>query len=140
MKTIRNVMTAQPHMIKSEETLYEAALKMAEYDCGSLVVGTDHLPEGVITDRDLVIRGLAEGLDPKDTPVSKIMTHGVITCKIDESLEDAADIMCSNNVRRLVVIDDEENVMGVLSVADILRSTENEAVNDNILYHLFKHA
>lgn len=140
MSSVKELMTSHPQLIDPECTLRDAARKMLEFDCGSLVAGKDEEPSGMLTDRDIVIWGLAQGNDPDITTVKDIMTAAVITCHEDQSLEQAADIMADNDVRRLVVLNKSEQVVGILSIADMVKCTDSEAINDNVIHHLFKYA
>ena len=140
MNLVKTLMTTHPHLIDPESTLREAAKKMQEFDCGSLVVGRDEKPEGMLTDRDIVIWGLAQDHNPDQTRVSDIMTTDVITCYEDQTVEQAADIMSEGDVRRLVTLSRDNKVVGVLSIADIIKCSDSEAVNDTVIHHLFKYA
>ncbi len=140
MTKINELMTAQPHLINPESTMREAAKKMREFDCGCLVAGRNDKPEGMLTDRDIVIWGLAEDHDPDQVTVSDIMTPGVIACYEDQTIENAADMMADRDVRRLVILNRKEKVVGVLSIADMVKCSDSEAINDNIIHHLFKYA
>ncbi|MGE3771003.1 MAG: CBS domain-containing protein [Bdellovibrionales bacterium] len=139
MITVNELMTSQPRLIDPSSTLREAARHMKECACGSMVVGRKK-PEGILTDRDIIIYGLAAGYDPDETPVQNIMTTAVITCFEDESIEHAADLMSQNDIRRLVVLDRDHQVVGVLSVTDIVKCTDSNAVNDEVMHHLYKYA
>ena len=92
--------------------------------------GTKQLPVeeegkiiGVITDRDIAIRGVAAGLDTKKTMVQDVMTREVFSCSSDDSVEDACTLMEEEQVRRLVVLDDDDQLVGIVSLADIAMQT-----------------
>jgi CBS domain-containing protein len=140
MTTVKELMTPHPHLISPISSLQKAAEHMKEFDCGALVVGAAEHPEGVLTDRDIVIWGLAEDKDPWHTEIKEIMTTEVITCYEDDEIEVAADHMSVNDVRRIVVLNKEDKVVGVLSVVDIIKCADRDAVNDDVLHHLFKYA
>jgi predicted transcriptional regulator len=74
---------------------------------------------GILTDRDIVIRAIAEEIDPEKTLVSDIMTSGVISCAADQAAEEAAAVMADDKVRRLVVVDDEDSDVGIISLGDV---------------------
>jgi CBS domain-containing protein len=112
---------------------------MRKFECGSLIIG-HHEPEGLLTDRDIVIFGLAEGLDPDETTVSDIMTSHLITCDEEDTVEMAATKMSTHDVRRLVVLNPIGEVVGLLSVADIIKRADSDQVNDEVVHQLFKYA
>ncbi|MCB2082141.1 MAG: CBS domain-containing protein [Rickettsiales bacterium] len=143
MKTIqvRDVMSAIPHLIEPEATLRQAAQRMEEFECGSLpVCGSGNVLKGIVTDRDIVIFGLAAGLDPDQTTIGEIMTQDVYTCQVDVTLDKAADIMSDQDVRRLVVVDAQKRVVGVLSISDMIKCADSDTVNDDVIHHLFRYA
>lgn len=115
---ISQIMSDQFDYIGQGESLEQAAALMRDHDIGMLPVLEEHQVVGTITDRDMVVRGLAAGLDPK-TPVSGIMSRGVHSIHADEDIAEAAHAMASAQVRRLVVLDRDERCVGVLSTGDI---------------------
>jgi CBS domain-containing protein len=88
---------------------------------------------GLLTDRDLVIRGLAEGLDPRSTPVKEIISSDIVYCYEDESVEDAARLMEDNQVRRLIVVDHRQTPVGIVSIGDIAVKSGQEQLAGEIL-------
>jgi CBS domain-containing protein len=107
--------------IGTEETLQEAARKMRIHDVGSLVVrDPDGRLAGMLTDRDIVTRAAAVGLDLAQTAVAIATSSAVITCREDDTLEEAARIMEAHAVRRLVVLGPDEALAGILSVDDLV--------------------
>jgi len=117
----RNVRIANP-----EQSLREAAQMMAEIDCGFLPVGANDRLVGMITDRDIAVRGIARGLGP-DTPVEEVMTHDVKYCFEDEDIDEIASKMGDDQIRRLPVINRDKRLVGVLSLGDI--ALENHAAH-----------
>ncbi|HBR69702.1 MAG TPA: CBS domain-containing protein [Rhodospirillaceae bacterium] len=128
-------MTEHPVLIGPDATLYEAAQKMKEIDCGMLPVGTDKKLEGIITDRDIIIRAISQGKDPKKECVKDYMTKNVYACNENDFLEDAADRMRSHAVGRLVVRDGKGRVTGVLSFGGILRRETSAEDIANVVKH-----
>jgi CBS domain-containing protein len=123
---IRDVMTRDVEYVPSNTTLREAAECMARLDAGFLPIGNssqDKL-QGVITDRDITIRGVARGLDPNTATIEQVKSDRVHYCYEDESLEDAARHMGEQQIYRLIVldIDRDKRMTGVISLADIARS------------------
>jgi CBS domain-containing protein len=140
MTNIKELMTAHPHLIHPESTMRDAAKKMQEFDCGCLVAGEGDTLEGMLTDRDIVVWGLGEGHDPDRATVSDIMTPDAITAYEDQTIEHAADLMADRDVRRLVILNRQDKVVGVLSIADMVKCSDSDAINDDVIHHLFKYA
>lgn len=112
-----------------DESVRTAARRMAEYGVGTLVVLKEDRGAravGLITDRDIAVRCVAENLDPESVRVSKIMSAPVHTVSDDTSVEEALSIMASAGTRRLVVISDGERVAGILTLDDVLGRASRE--------------
>lgn len=112
-------MTGGAETIGPEESLDAAARRMKERGVGALVVCEDDRVIGILTDRDIVVRAVARGLDPMQATVRDSMTAQVVECTDDEELEAAAARMEHGAVRRIVVVDAEHRPEGLLSVADV---------------------
>lgn len=125
---IKDVMTRNVEYIPSDTTLEEAAMKMRDLDCGFLPIGdsSDGKLQGVVTDRDIVLRALAEGMDPADTTVEQIKSNKVLYCYQDDDLQSAADSMGEQQVYRLIVLNnpEEKRLCGVITLGDILRHNQ----------------
>lgn len=117
---VKDIMIRNPGFIKPETGLSDAARIMKKENCGVLPVGTKEKLEGIITDRDLVIRALIN-VDHHEQPVKDYMTSEVFCCKEDDTLEQAADNMQDHKVCRLMVKDMSGQYTGLLSFGDILR-------------------
>lgn len=134
---VKDLMSLDTVIIEPEQTLADAALRMKETGCGILPVGrSPERIEGVITDRDIVIRALALGRDPCRETVRNYMTERVIVCDEDDSLETAADKMHAHQVSRLIVKDKHGELSGILTFGTILR----REVDENDLASIVKHA
>ena len=140
---VREIMTQLVHTIRAEATLEHASRQLRDGNIGcapvveEALVKETHLKRdvlekigftpvveedvvvGVLTDRDIVVGGIASGKDPKTTPVSEIMNHDFTCCHEDDDVSQAAAAMEEKKVRRLFVLDRDEHVMGVLSLHDI---------------------
>lgn len=136
--TIKNVMTARPIMIKPEQTVKSAARMMKENNCGVLPVGTPAKVLGMLTDRDITVRLVAEGGDALLTPVNDIMSGQVFLCEEGDSLEDAARQMRKHDVSRLMV-SDGKMITGIVTLADLIRNTGKERASDEVLHELLYH-
>jgi CBS domain-containing protein len=119
MMLVKDVMTRQAEWIAPETTLLDAAKKMHDKKIGSLLVGEKDRIIGIVTDRDIACRGVAQNLIPADTPVRKVMTEKIIWCFDDQAIEDAAHVMEDKKVRRLAVMNREKRMVGFLSVDDL---------------------
>ena len=121
---IRHVMTQPVELIASDDTIQNAARKMKRCNVGDLPVVIHNEAVGIITDRDIVLRTVAPGLDPTETKVSDAMTSGVIVCKEDNEIEIVARMMCSRQVRRMPVINRKGELMGIVSLGDLASKLE----------------
>ncbi len=122
---IADVMTKPVATVPRGTTLKQAAAKLKQLDTGFLPVSDEYEDRlvGVTTDRDIVVRCVAEGMDPETTPVERAMTDKVLYCFADDDLESAAMSMAEQQVYRLVVLDDAKSkrLMGIVSMGDIRR-------------------
>lgn len=132
---VKELMTENPVIISKSNTLQEAAEKMKTIDCGFLPVGTIDRLEGIITDRDIIIRAIAEGKDPSKEMVKNYMTVAAYGCNEDDFLEDAANKMREHKVSRLVVRNHQGKVTGVLSFGGILRKNADADEVANVVKH-----
>jgi CBS domain-containing protein len=126
---IKEIMTKDVVRAYPEHTLEEAARMMRDNDTGMLPVEENDKLIGVLTDRDMVVRGMAEGKNPAVAHVRTIMTDGtVLYCFEDQDVEDVAENMAKQQVRRLVVLnnDDEKRLTGVVSLGDIATGAKDE--------------
>jgi len=115
---VKDVMTVDVVLARPDQSIGEAARMMAERDAGALPVGEDDRLVGMITDRDIAIRGVARDLAP-DTPVRDVMSKEVLYCFDDEDIEHVADNMGAQQVRRLPVLNREKRLVGILSLGDL---------------------
>ncbi len=138
---VYEVMSKFPHIIDPNCSLTQAAQSMDRHNCGILPVGIgeDDL-NGMITDRDIVVYGIAAKKDPDDTKVGEIMSPEVISCSEDDTLEEAADRMIEYDVSRLVVRNKSEKLVGIVSIADLVKNTGDELTSDSVIHHLLQSA
>lgn len=116
---VTDVMTRRAETIGPGDTLQEAARRMRALGIGALPVCENDRLVGMLTDRDVVIRAVADGRDPAGTPVRAAMTPQVIYCFEEEPLENAARLMEERSIRRLMVLDADKRLVGILSVDDL---------------------
>jgi len=118
---VSDLMAKHVEFIEPDATVQEAAALMGELDVSALPVGTAEDLKGVITDRDILYRVVAEGKDPRRTDVLQAATRTIFTCRPDDTLKVAMDLMASQNLRRLPVVDEAERVIGWLTLSDLSR-------------------
>ena len=123
---VNKVMTHDVRLLTPDQTIGEAAKLMAEIDSGALPVGDNDRLVGMITDRDIVIRGLAQGKSV-DTKVSEIMSKEVLYCFDTDEVEDAARNMGKARVRRLPVLNKDKRMVGIVSLGDLARNDDDSA-------------
>lgn len=126
MTKVRHLMESDFEMISPDASLLDAARKMRDISCGFLPVGVaGQQPIGVITDRDIVVRALADEADPLLSQVSDFMSRQVFCCEESDDLEEAAETMSDNEVSRLMVLDESGLVCGLLTFGRIMRNNGN---------------
>jgi CBS domain-containing protein len=125
---VKDMMTRGTISVRAEQSLADAAGLMWQYDCGALPVvqGDDSRLVGMITDRDICMATWSRGLAPASIFVSDAMSQNIVHCSEGDSIGRAEAIMQSNQVRRLPVLDSENRLVGILSLADIARATEGD--------------
>lgn len=128
---VSDIMTPDPETCSPGDTIRSVATKMAEGDFGSVpVVDGDRLV-GVVTDRDIVVRGVAEGLG-HDTEVEQVMTADPVCVSPDTDTEEAAEIMQEEQIRRLYVTDDDDRLVGVVALADIALAEDDNLSGETL--------
>jgi CBS domain-containing protein len=120
---VNRCMSTDVRLASPSESLRQAARTMKEIDAGVLPVGDNDRLVGMITDRDIAVRGVAEGKGP-DTPVREVMTREILYCYDDESLEDVARQMRELQVRRMPVLNRDKRLVGIISLGDIAQMEE----------------
>jgi CBS domain-containing protein len=126
---VSEVMTRDVQTVRPDQPVQEAASFMLSADAGSIpVIDGDRLI-GMITDRDIAVRGIAKGYGP-DTPVRELMTDDLITARLDDDTDDVATRMSQAQVRRLPVIDEEQRLCGIVSLGDLSRETDTDTAGE----------
>lgn len=119
---VRDIMTESPECCSPHSSVQEVAKAMADRDCGEIpVLDEQRRPIGVVTDRDIACRAVAQAKDPKQTSAHEIMSSPVITVKPETSLEECCKTMEENQIRRVPVVDEAGGCCGMVSQADIAR-------------------
>jgi CBS domain-containing protein len=122
MKKCNEVMTKKPVCCLPNDTVVKAAELMKDKDVGSIPVVENEQTKklvGIVTDRDLALRIVAEGLDARTTKVETIMTRRVVTCHAEDDLQKALDSMAEKQLRRIPVVDNDNNILGIIAQADV---------------------
>src|SRR5438105_11139319 len=121
---VKEIMDPRVAVVHADNTVQEAAQKMKDLDVGPLPVCQDDRLVGIITDRDITVRSVAEGYDPWTTQVREVMSRGEIySCYEDEDVEDAARVMRDKQVRRLPVLNRQQRLVGIVSLGDVAIGT-----------------
>lgn len=115
---VKDIMTASVDSIEATDTIAYAARRMAEDDVGALPVLSDGKLVGIVTDRDIAVRGVAGGIAPQ-APIARVMSDSVASCSQDDDIETVLALMSSEQVRRLPVCDDRDQVVGIVALADM---------------------
>jgi CBS domain-containing protein len=121
--TVEEIMTRDPRTVDIGDSLVDAARGMRDGDIGSVIVTDGGRVAGIVTDRDIVIRAVAEGRDPRSTTVGNVCSSNPRTLEPGDSVEVAAQAMSENSIRRLPVIRDGE-LVGVLSLGDLAKDRD----------------
>jgi CBS domain-containing protein len=134
MTTAREIMTPGAECIGENETLAAAAKRLRDLDVGSMpICGDDDRLKGMLTDRDIVVRALAEGLDPDSATAGELAQGKPVTIGADDDISEALATMKEHRVRRLPVIDGHD-LVGMLAQADVARSLPDARVGDLVEY------
>ena len=130
---VNEIMTCNAETIDSQATLVEAAQKMKQLDVGALPVWESGELAGMITDRDITVRGVAQGKDPTKTRVNEVMTPEVFYCFADDDIHEAAELMEEKCIHRLLVLDETNEPAGFVSLADFAVKSRDERLAWEIL-------
>jgi CBS domain-containing protein len=128
---VRDAMSRDVCIASPGQTIRQAAAMMAEIDAGILPVGDNDRLVGMITDRDIAIRAVAEGKSP-DTPVAEVMSREVLYCFDDQDLDDVASNMGDVQVRRLPVVNRDKRLVGIISLGDVARHEDAKTVGRTV--------
>lgn len=123
------ISTAMHHpakWIEADTPVSEVARQMQLEDVGAMPVGRDDKLIGMLTDRDIVLRVIAQGKDPAKVSAEEAMTKGIVFCRTSQSIEDAIHLMDQRKIRRLPVIDGDKRLVGMLSLGDISHAASRE--------------
>jgi CBS domain-containing protein len=130
---LRDLMTRRVEEIPAEATLVQAAAKMKSLDVGALPVCQNDRLVGVITDRDITVRAVAEGRDPTRTAVADAMSRDLVYCYEDDTVESAARLMEEKQIRRLPVFDRNNRAIGMVSLGDLAVRNRDDRLSGEVL-------
>ena len=120
---VKQIMSREVEVIHSHIPVQTAAEKMKALDVGMLPVRDGDLLVGTVTDRDIVVRAIAGGKDPSTTEIKEILTPDVVYCFEDQDVREAAQLMQENNIRRLIVLNRDKRLAGIVSIRDLAGET-----------------
>jgi len=126
---ISEVMTRDVRTVRPDQTAKEAATFMLDEDAGSMPVSDGDRLIGMITDRDIAVRGVAQGYGP-DTPISELMTGDVVCAREEDNVEEVATKMSRAQVRRIPVIDANDRLCGIVSLGDLSREADRQSADE----------
>jgi len=131
---VKEIMSRDVDVVSPETTLRDAAERMSALDVGALPVCDKNRLVGMITDRDITVRATADGLDPFATQVGEVMSKDeLVTCFENEEIEAAAQKMRDKQVRRLPVLNEERNLVGIVSLGDVAVDQSDVSVSSEVL-------
>ena len=130
---IQEIMTAALERIEADATVAEAAMLMDKHDVGCLAVVDNGAIVGILTDRDIVIRAIAAGKDPKNIDVRETMTTDPVFCRTDDEVPTVAQRMEEKKIRRVIVRDENEIPVGMVSLGDIAARAHETALTGDVM-------
>lgn len=125
-RTVEEIMTRDPRTVNASDTIVDAARVMNEADIGDVIVMDGDQVSGIVTDRDIVVRAIAEGRDPQSTNVGDVCTSGIETAEPSMSVDDALRLMREHDIRRLPVTD-AGRAVGIISLGDLAVEREPDS-------------
>ena len=129
---VREVMPDRPRCVTLDTPVSEAASLMESENIGSLPVLEGEELAGMITDRDIVVRAVAKGKDPRGMPVREVVSRELVTVYAEQDLSDALTKMASEQVRRLPVVDEDNRLVGILAQADVALEAKEKTVGEMV--------
>jgi CBS domain-containing protein len=125
---VKDAMHKKAEWVGPDTPVADIAKKMRDLDVGSIPVGENDRLIGMVTDRDIACRGVANGSDCSKLTARDVMTKGIVYCQESETIHDALKIMESKKIRRLPVINDKKRMVGMLSIGDISQAAPHEQI------------
>lgn len=133
---VRDVMTWEVQPIHPDATVEAAAQRMSDYDIGVLPVCEGSRLVGVVTDRDIVVRAIARGVDPKSALVRDTMTDHIVCCYEDHDVTEATRLMEEQQIRRIAVLDRRERLVGIVTLRDLAQGLRDVGESADVFRRL----
>ncbi len=130
---LKDVMSSHVEVIRPETTLEDAAKKMKDVDAGSMPVCDGDRLVGMVTDRDITVRATAQGVDPKSMTVKEVMSPNVVYGFEEQDVADAARIMEDKQIRRLLVLNRQKRLVGIVSLGDLATRASSAAITEEVV-------
>jgi CBS domain-containing protein len=130
---VSKVMTRDVEVVGPDATLQEAAQKMKAIDVGSLPVCDGRKLQGMLTDRDVAIRAVAEGRDPRQTKVREVMTADIVYGRTGQDIKEIAETMAAHQIRRLPIVNEDNELVGIVALGDIAVDVADESLTGDVL-------
>jgi CBS domain-containing protein len=123
---VAEVMSRGVEPVAASASVQEAAIQMAEYDVGAVLIGTKEALEGILTDRDIILRLVVDGRNPAEVPARDVMSSTLFTCREDETLEAVFAQMRERQIRRMPVLDGAGKPVGIVTLSDLAKHVAAE--------------
>ena len=137
---VKEIMTPNVECVNPDATVQEAAARMRDLDVGALPVCDKDRLAGMITDRDITIRAIADGRDPAQTSVAEAMTPNVVYCYDDQDVTEIAELMEERQIRRLPIVSRDKQLVGIVSLGDLAVDTGKKKMAGRTLTEISKPA
>jgi CBS domain-containing protein len=129
-RKIRDVMTSDPRTIERSTSVQEAARMMRDEDVGPMPIVENGSITGILTDRDIVLRVVAEGKDPSSTTAGDVASRDLVTIDPDQTLDEALRLMAQHQIRRLPVCEEDGKLVGIVAQADVALEAHDQATGE----------
>lgn len=129
---VRQVMTADVYTVRPDASIFDIAELMRDEDIGAVPVVEDNKLIGMVTDRDIVVRALADSKDPSSATARSVMTNRLLYCFDDQSVEEVLDNMGDRQVRRMPVVDRDKRLVGVVSIGDLSSAAPPDRAGESL--------
>jgi CBS domain-containing protein len=136
---VNQIMTKNPETLPPNTSIRKVAEKMEKLDSGFVPIAENGNILGAVTDRDLIVRAIAKGKDPDKTTAKEVMSEDLCFISETQDVEEAADEMCKNQVRRLLVVDKNKKLCGVLSIGDIATKCKDPDLDADLIETISEH-
>lgn len=130
---LKEIMSKQVEVLTPDATLRDCAKKMKELDVGAIPVGENDRLRGIVTDRDIIVKAVAEGMDPERACVRDAMTSPIDYCFEDDEVQSAVQHMKEKQIRRVVVLNKNKRLVGMVSLGDIAAKGQSDALSGEAL-------